>query len=462
MFALSFAALVLVGTIGFKTLPGLYVDETDTLSWLDALFTSTSAVCVTGLIVVDTATYFTRWGQAYVLLLVQLGGLGMLGLASFVIVTFRSRLSLRNDALAGGGSATGPSSNVKTRFLVRDVLLFTLLAELIGFVVLLALFWGDFETAGEVAWHALFHSVSAFCNAGFSTFSDSLMGYQGQPLVLLAISFGIVVGGIGFLTLEELKLWVAARRTNRTFRLSLHTRLVLATTLVLLLGGAAVYAPLEWGNPKTLGGLAAFDKLVNSLFMSVTARTAGFNTIQYGDTLQASEFVTVLLMSIGGAPGGTAGGMKVTTLAVLTAMAYSRFKARQTTDVWDRTIPAVTSQRAVGLFAFSFSIVTIGVLLFAIVELDQSFVGMDAKGRQVVMETRVTFLDVMFEATSAFNTVGLSTGVTNTLSDAGKVLTILLMFVGRVGPLTIAAALSRNALRSRTFRRYAHEDVVVG
>ncbi len=185
LFALTFLSLVIFGTIGFRVLPGLYPSDVEPLSWLDALFTATSAVCVTGLIVVDTATYFTPVGQLYVLLLVQLGGLGMLGLASLVIVTFRARLSLRHDAIASGGSALGPSSNVKTRALVRDVLLFTTLAEGAGFVILLILWRNDFPLA-EAAWHAFFHSVSAFCNAGFSTFSDSLVGFHDRPATLLA------------------------------------------------------------------------------------------------------------------------------------------------------------------------------------------------------------------------------------------------------------------------------------
>jgi len=478
LFAATFLGLVLLGTLGFKALPGLYAEGKEPLSWLDALFTATSAVCVTGLIVVDTGTHFTRLGQAYVLLLVQLGGLGMLGLASFVILTFRSRLSLRQDAIATGGSAMPASGNVRTRSLVRDVLVFALLAELAGFALLFALWANDFP-AREAAWHALFHSVSAFCNAGFSSFTDSLVGFQDRPATLAVIAAGVVVGGLGFLTLEELKLWLRARRKRRQFRLSLHARVVLTATLVLVLAGAAVIGPLEWGNPRTLGHLNVLDRLGNALFMSITPRTAGFHTVSYDQTLQATNFATILLMSIGGAPGSTAGGIKVTTVAVLVAMAYSRFKARSTTDFFHRTVPPVTSQRAVGLFAFSFSIIAGGVFLLAVVELDPGPVdataasalggdpyspdALDEVARRGIAEVgRGDFLDVMFEATSAFNTVGLSAGDTSELSTGGRLLTIALMFIGRVGPLTIAAALSHGAAPTRTFRRFAHEDVVVG
>ncbi len=510
LFVLSFVGLVVAGAVGFRVLPGLYAPGADRLSWIDALFTSTSAVCVTGLIVVDTATHFSRLGQAYVLLLIQLGGLGMLGLASFVILTFRARLSLRQDSIASGGGAGGPSQNVRTRTLVRDVLLFTFLAEFIGFVALWLLWIDDFGTM-HAAWHALFHSVSAFCNAGFSTFSDSLVGFQREPLTLLVISGGVIVGGIGFLALEELRLWLRAwRKTDvAQFRLSLHTRLVLATTLVLLLIGFVLFGALEWNNPQTIGPMSTIDKLKNAFFMSVTPRTAGFNTIDYGQTLQATNFTTILFMSIGGAPGGTAGGLKVTTVAVLVMMAWSRLKARATVDVWDRTIPSVTTLRAVGLFAFSFALVTAGIFMAAVVELDQrseQTVALEADGSATAVDLApeqpfspatmpstqpastqpstqpaqeppardvrpvppvrpiepTAFLDVMFEAVSAFNTVGLSTGITPSLTDSGRVLTILLMFVGRVGPLTIAAALSRNLPTSRSFKRYAHEDVAVG
>ena len=459
---LSFVALVLAGTAGLRWLPGLYTG--DGLNLLDSLFTATSAVCVTGLIVVDTATYFTFWGQLFLLLLIQLGGLGMIGLASAIIVTFNRRLSLRQHAIAGGGDATGPAANVPLKYLVRDVLVFTGLCEGATFLLLWGLWVLEPPTpdmhAHHVAWHALFHSISAFCNAGFSTFSDSLVGFQQRPWTQAAIMFGIVVGGIGFLTLEEIKLWLGARRRNRAFRLSLHTRLVLASTLVCILGGWLLLGALEWANPRTLGPMESLDKIVNALFLSVTPRTAGFNTVDYGQTLPASQFVTILLMSIGGAPGGTAGGVKVTTVALLAAMGWARFRARRTTDLWGRTIPVPTAQRAVGLFSFAFVIVTVGILLLSISELGTAFA--TAKELGYPSAGRFDFLDFMFEASSAFNTVGLSTGPTGTLSPGGRYVIVLLMFVGRVGPLTFAAALSRSAPEQRLIKRFAQEDVVVG
>ena len=462
LLVVSFLALVAVGAAGLRWLPGLYTG--DSLSWLDCVFTATSAVCVTGLIVVDTATYFTFWGQLWILLLIQLGGLGMIGLASAIIVTFNRRLSLRQQAIAGGGEATGPAANVPLKSLVRDVLVFTLLSELAGFLLLWTLWVLEPPSpdlhAHHIFWHALFHSISAFCNAGFSTFSDSLIGFQHRPWTQLVIMGGIVVGGIGFLTLEEIKLWVRARRRERAFRLSLHSRLVLVSTLVCILAGWLMLGSLEWVNPRTLGPMSWPDKFVNALFLSVTPRTAGFNTIDYGQTLPASQFITILLMSIGGAPGGTAGGMKVTTIALLAAMGWARFRARRTTDLWDRTIPTPTAQRAVGLFSFAFTIVTIGILLLTVAELGTAFE--TAKELNYPLPGKFDFLDYMFESASAFNTVGLSTGPTATLSPGGRYIVVLLMFVGRVGPLTFAAALSRGTPEQRLVKRYAHEDVVVG
>ena len=465
---LSFVVLIAAGTLLLRYLPGIYADPAEGLDLLDSLFTATSAVCVTGLIVVDTATYFNFWGQLLILGMIQLGGLGMIGLASAIIVTLNRRLSLRQHAIAGGGEATGPAANVPVRGLVRDVLVFTLASEGIVFLLLWAL-WASqpADTLPELnghplVWHALFHSVSAFCNAGFSTFSDSLVGFQDRAATQLVVMGGVVLGGIGFLTLEELKLWVQGRSGERAFRLSLHTRLVLAATLVAVLSGWALLGALEWSNPKTLGRLDWGDKLVNALFLSVTPRTAGFNTIDYDAALPATNFLTILLMSIGGAPGGTAGGMKVTTVAILIAMAHARFRGHRTTDLWGRTVPTPTAQRAVGLFTFAFTIVTIGILLLSVTEL--------GLGPTVAEELHMSgagkfeFLDYMFEASSAFNTVGLSTGpsFTGALSPSGRFLIVLLMFVGRVGPLTFAAALSRGSPEQRLVRRYAQEDVVVG
>lgn len=441
----SFLGLILVGTLGLKVLPGLYTGPG--LNWVDALFTATSAVCVTGLIVVDTATYFTTWGQAYLLVLIQLGGLGILTFTTLVIMALGRRLSLHHQAVSATHAEITPEVDFKP--LVRHIVVFTFLFEAVGAVVLFLSFLPRFDTAAA-AWHAVFQAVSAFCNAGFSTFSDSLMGFQAAPVVLWTIMTLIVLGGLGFLALEELKILVERRRAGRKLVLSLHTQLVIWVTGFLLVGAWAAFAALEWTN--TLGEMRVGTKLMNALFMSVTARTAGFNTVDYALTADSSNFLTILLMSIGGSPGSTAGGIKTTTVALIGLLALSRLLGRQVTSVRNRSVPEETIQRSVGLFVVAFGTVTAGALLYAVLEIGAAGYA-EAPGR---------FIEHMFESVSAFNTVGLSMGVTADLSTPSRLLTILLMYLGRVGPLTFAAAIALGRPTASGEFRYAYEDVIVG
>ncbi len=434
----SFAVLIVGGTLGFQFLPGLYTS--DRLGWLEALFTATSAVCVTGLIVVDTATYFTFAGQAYVLVLIQLGGLGMLSFASLIIVALGRRLSLRQEALYSPSAEAAP--HIDPRRLAFDVVVFTLAIEAAG-AVLLFLLWLPRFPFLDAAWHAVFHSVSAFCNAGFSTFSNNLIGFQTSPLSLLVIMILIVAGGLGFLTMEESYLHYRASKTNRIFRMSLHSKIVLATTAALILVGWLLFALFEWR--QTLAELPIGHRIVNALFLSVTPRTAGYNTIDYSQAHEITNFFTILLMMIGGSPGSTAGGIKTTTFAVIGLLAWSRLRGYAATRFGSRSLPEETTDRAIGLYAIAFAIVTGGIFVLTATE---------SGGRG-------SFLAWMFEAVSAFNTVGLSMDVTYDLSTAGRWTAILLMFFGRVGPLTLAAALATRRRSERGFR-YAYEDVMVG
>lgn len=443
LFVGSFAALIIAGTIGLKALPGLYTGEE--LGWLDALFTATSAVCVTGLIVVDTATYFTTAGQAFLLLLIQFGGLGIITFTTLIIVTLGKRLSLRQEAIATGAAHVAPE--IDYRRLTRDVVVFTLMFEAIGAAVLYALWVPTFGWGGAF-WHAIFQAVSAFCNAGFSTFSDSLMGFQRSPVTLTVIMALIIAGGIGFLVLEEVVLWWKATRRRRRFRLSLHSQIVLATTALLLLAGWMAFGVLEW--TVTLEGLPVGARLVNALFASVTPRTAGFNTIDYAQTTAGTDFLTILFMSIGGSPGSTAGGLKTTTVAVVGLLAWARFRGHEIVSVRGRSVPDETIQRAVGLVVVGFGVVTAAILLFSLTEL------------AAVPAVEREFLAHMFEAVSAFNTVGLSMGATGLLSPIGEAGTIVLMFLGRVGPLAFTAAIALSAPTPAGEFRYAYEDVVIG
>ncbi|QDV38333.1 TrkH family potassium uptake protein [Tautonia plasticadhaerens] len=455
LFLGSFLAVILIGTIGLRFVPFFYADERAPLGLVDALFTATSAVCVTGLIVVDTATYFSVWGKLWLLALIQVGGLGIITFTTFLIAAMGGRPSLRQEAITSGSREA--VQNINYRGLARHVILFTLLFEAAGFVLLSAIWvlqWALSEggTLGgdtpvgfwEVLGHAAFHSVSAFCNAGFSTFSDSVIRFQNWPLTLGCLMSLIVVGGLGFLTLEELYMSFKARRAGRGYRMSLHSKVVLGMTALLLLGAWPAFAALEWGN--SLSGMPAWAKLVNAMFMGVTPRTAGFNNINYVQATVGSNFLTILLMFIGGAPGSTAGGLKVTTVALPALMAWSRIRGRQVTGLLKRTVPEETIQRAVGLVVLGFALVTGCILLIVISE----------------GSSPERFLDYMFEAVSAFDTVGLSRDTTPGLSVFAKLATIVLMFLGRVGLPTVASALTVAAYRPMGEFRYAQEDVVIG
>jgi trk system potassium uptake protein TrkH len=334
--------------------------------------------------------------------------------------------------------------------LTRDVVVFTFTIEAAG-AVLLYLLWGPRLGWSEAVWPAIFHAVSAFCNAGFSTFSTSLVGFQGTPGTLLAISTLVVAGGIGFLTIEELALGWRAWRRRQAFRLSVHSRLVLATTAVLLVAGWVLFGFFEWR--ATLDALGAGDKLVNAFLLSVMPRSGGFHSVDYTQASDSANFLSIILMFIGGSPGSTAGGLKTTTVALIALLAWDRYRGRAIANLWGRSIPTETIERAVGLAVIGFALVTASIFVYTWTERTSGF---DARA----MDRR--FLSHMFEAVSAFNTVGLSMGITGALSGLGKWLTVGLMFLGRVGPLTLAAALALSSRGERDHFRYAYEDVVVG
>lgn len=448
LFIASFIVLIAVGTVGLRLIPQMYAPGQERLSWLDSLFTITSAVCVTGLAVVDTSSYFSFWGQLWILIFFQLGGLGVIVLSSFIILSLGGRLSLRFESLSATSLEVAPTLNrVK---LIRDVVRFTIVAEAIG-AVLLFLFWYKPERPlGQAIWEAVFHSASGFCNAGFSTFDRHYVSQvYSEPVLLTTAALG-VLGSIGFLAMEEIYRRFRPPPGAARLRLSIHTRLVLATTLILLVFATVVYAFLEWSNPFTLGmpGLTFTERIVNALFMSVTARSAGFNTIDYQHAHAATNFFTILLMAIGGSPGSTAGGIKTTTFAIIVLLAWSRFRGEPTVSIWGRTLPQETIQRAVGLAVVIFGVMTLFTLLMTMTE--------NRGGGEEKL------LPYMFEVASAFNTNGLSMNVSPNLTNSGKWMDIIMMFLGRVGPLTFAAAIALPEDASDRGFRYAKEDVVIG
>ncbi len=444
LFVASFLLLILVCTFGLLALPGLYTGER--LHGIDALFTATSAVCVTGLIVVDTATHFTFWGQLYLLVFIQLGGLGLLTLTSVLIGAMGRRLSLRSEMITLPSARFRPEEGVVE--LMKAVVKFPFVVGLCGAVVLF-FFFVFRHPVHEALWHAVFHAVSAFCNAGFSTYSDSLMSWQRHPGVLVTVSLLVIVGGLGYFTILEVRRYLRQRRDGVRVRLSSHSSAVLWVTGILLVSATALYAWFEWG--EVLRHMSAANRLSNAWFMSVTSRTAGFNSVSYTDIGNDSAYLTILLMMVGGSPGSTAGGLKTTTLAVLAALAISKMRQLPYVELRGRGIPDGTIQRTVGLALLAFFLVTGAVFLLNAIE-DVHVVAADAHR---------DFLPLMFEAVSAFATCGLSMDRTFGLDTASRLVVIGLMFVGRVGLLSFFTALT---LKRPVPGRYrpAHEDVVVG
>ncbi|HID69800.1 MAG TPA: potassium transporter TrkH [Desulfobacterales bacterium] len=393
-------------------------------SWTDALFTATSATCVTGLVVVDTGSFFTPFGQCVIMILIQIGGLGIMTLTSLAFYLMRQRVSL-TDRIAVGQNLLFDAEFNLGRFLVGIVAL-TFSVELIGAVLLFMVVPENISS-----FHALFHSISAFCNAGFSLYSDSLMRWQSDiPVNLIFIGL-IILGGLGFSVLAETGEWVFNRlswnRKHRFRQLAWYAKVVLSTTLVLLIGGWIVLFFTE--NIGYQEQVPLKTALVTSLFQSVTCRTAGFNTVEIGSMTNVSLMIMMFLMWVGGAPGSTAGGVKVTTLRVLTSFYSSQIMGRKQAVIGAIAVNRTTVNKALVLTLFSLTLLACAVLLLHLTE----------GGDVLHSQSRGLVVEIAFEVTSALGTAGLSTGLTGTLSFLGKYVIIVLMFVGRLGPLIFLA-----------------------
>jgi trk system potassium uptake protein TrkH len=440
LLSLHIVGLVVLGGILLSlpaaAAPGRHV------SVLDAFFTSTSAVCVTGLIVVDTPNEFSLFGQIVILLLVQLGGLGYMTISTVVVAAFGRRVTLQ-ERLTLADALNIQSMDQLLRF-AGTVAVLTLALELVGAAVLTLRFSMD-HPWGHAAWLGLFHAVSAFNNAGFSLFSDSLMGYRGDVTVNLAVSALIILGGLGFLVISEV---LHLRRSDARPGLSTHTRFVLSMTACLLVTGTIVILALEWYNPRTLGSLPLGERLLAAWFQSVSPRTAGFNTVDIGVMTTPALFFIIVLMFVGGSPGSTGGGVKTTTFGITVASIWATVRGRSEIVIFKRRISTDTVDRAfaVSLIAFLAVNAVAGVLLIS-------------EGRDL--------LRTLFEATSAFGTVGLSMGQAGSVvslaaffSPLGKLLVMAMMFMGRVGPLTLAVALAGRGSAPRV--RYPEGKVMIG
>ena len=415
LLALSFLALIVVGTF-LLLLPAATTSQKGA-SFITALFTAVSAVCVTGLTVVDIGTYFSRFGQGLILSLIQLGGLGIMTFYAGLAVLVGGRLGLGQRRTIS--AVVAESRHEEIGHTLRYIILFTVLAEVTGTLLLFMRWLGDLNTPLQAAYYALFHSVSAFCNAGFALYSRNLMVYQTDFLVNMVMMALIVTGGLGFSVVHELVNRESLRRSPREVlkRLSAHARMVLLTTAILIGSGAVLFLVLEFNN--ALAGLPLPAKLLAALFQAVTPRTAGFSTVPLGALRPTTIFLWSLLMFIGASPGGTGGGIKTTTAAVLFLTIRSRIIGREDPEFSGRSIVKDTVYRAASIAALAAGIVSVAFALLLVFE-------------------PLPFTSLLFEVVSAFGTVGLSTGITPSLSAAGKLCLVVLMFTGRVGPLTLA------------------------
>ena len=431
MMVLSFAAAIALGTV-LLCLPWATSGHGST-GFLDALFTATSAVCVTGLVVVDTGTHFSTFGQIVILLLFQAGGLGIMTFSVLAVVMAGGRVSYRFRM------ALKESLN---RLNVRSVMEVALAIMVLAFVVESAGFlllwarWGPDMGWGRAAWQALFHSVSGFCNAGFSLNANSLMAWRDDLFVNVVMCLLIIVGGIGFTVIFE----VLERKSLRG--LTLHSRMALITTAALIAVGAVLIMVFEtFKPPYSFEHYGFYDRAITAVFQSVTARTAGFNTVDIGAMSDASVFMLILLMFVGGSPGGTAGGMKTTTFAALLAAGAAIVRGERDVRVFNRRLGHELLLRAFTIALLSMAIVATVTLAMTAIE-----------GRHL--------MHLLFEVTSAFGTVGLSTGITPDLVPVEKVLIVFTMFVGRLGPLTMAMALGQSIQKKQY--RLPPEEIVIG
>ena len=434
---LGFLALILLGTV-LLALP-IAAKSGQSIGLFDSLFTSTSAVCVTGLVIVDTGTTFSLFGQIVLIVLIQVGGLGFMVFATMLMVMLGRRISIRGRMLIRESMNTSSLSDLGS--LTMLYLLLSLTIELVGAVTLCFRFVPLYGWK-HGTWMALFHSVSAFCNAGFDLFGNyaSLTAFSGDPLVLLTVASLIILGGLGFSVILE------TARNRQGFRnLSLHTRIVLMTTLVLLLAGTVFYWIVERTNAETLAGCSEGEKILNAFFQSVTMRTAGFNSFDLSALRDGTKLFSSLLMMIGASPASTGGGIKTTTIAALTLLMLSVVRGESEVNVARRRLSDDISRRALAVAVLFLTTLLTGTLIISLIE-----------------NGRFPLEDILFEASSAMGTVGVSAIGTPNLSSASRAILLPMMFLGRVGPLTLAVAVAKRQGGLRTASKYPEERIMIG
>ncbi|MDW7680236.1 MAG: potassium transporter TrkG [bacterium] len=438
----SFLIVIILGTILLSLPQAVHGDR---LSLVDSLFTATSATCVTGLIVVDTGTKFTQFGQLVILLLIQLGGLGIMTFSTFFIFLIIGKFSIADRSVLQESLTQFPVKNILE--LLLTIFTFVILVEIIGAILLTLAFW-DQMSLSDAIYHGLFHSISAFCNAGFSLNHDSFIQYQGNIAVNLILIILIILGGLGFIVLYELKQKIfnpLKKGTSAAF--SFHSRIAIIISFILIIVGFFFIYLFESRN--ILSHQSPVNKVLFPLFQSITTRTAGFNSIDISILTNPTLFFIIMLMFIGASPGSCGGGIKTTTAGVIVSMLFARFKNQESVNIGYRRLPEVIVSRAVSVAIFSVTIVTIMTILL----MTSEFGGVSHHN------SRGLFLETLFEVVSAFGTVGLSTGITAGLSSMGKVIIIITMFIGRLGPLTVTLAIGK---KEAPKYKYAEEKVLVG
>ena len=437
---LSFVAAILVGSallmLPFSSATG------DSVGFVDALFTATTATCVTGLVTLPTATAWSPFGQAVILLLIQIGGLGIITVMSGVMLMLNKKMGIGDRLLVQDAFNLNTMSGL-ARF-IKKVLLGTFIIEGVGALLYMTVFVPRFGARG--IWISIFNSVSAFCNAGIDVFSEnSLCDYATNPLINAVTSALVVLGGLGYIVWWDVLRVVKSRskKNRRIFRhLSLHSKIALTATAVLLLSGTLLVLAFEYNNPKTIGELSLFDKLQVSMFQAVTTRTAGFASVPQENLTGASAALSVLLMVIGGSPVGTAGGMKTVTVAVLLCSAFATIRNKRSATVFGRSISESSIRKALAVAVTFITICSVSTVL-------------------LMATNSVSAIDAVYETVSATATVGLSRSLTPSLNLAGKLIIIATMYLGRVGPISLAVALG-SGNESQNVISEPSEDINIG
>ena len=437
---LSFLTAIFIGSI-LLSLP-ISSKSGESVAYLDALFTATTSTCVTGLVTLPTATTWSVFGQVVILVLIQIGGLGIITVTAGLMIALNRKIGLKDSRLISDAFNLSSLSGLAN--FVKKVLIGTLIIELIGALLYLPVFIPDFGARG--IWISIFNSISAFCNAGIDIIGEnSLCGYALHPFVNAVTSLLIVLGGVGYIVWWDVLRVLKKAKTYKLKclrHLSLHSKIVLSATFALIFGGALAIFILEYNNPLTIQGLSLFDKIQVSLFQSITTRTAGFATIPQEHLTNATALLCLLLMFIGGSPVGTAGGIKTVTIVVLLATAYSAIRNKNEATIFKRTLSKQITRKAVAVASMSFAITFLSSILLA-------------------AATNAPALDILYETVSATATVGLSRNLTPFLTSFGKGILIGTMYFGRIGPISLAIAFNSKK-ETVNLIKYPTEDISVG